>query len=339
MATAVADAPAPARWFGERVRVAEVEARVSELRYRLAADGRIPARTSVLNLVAWAPDEATAGAVQDVVDHLSDHHPSRAVILTPAPGGDGIDARAEAAVRPGPDGRPVEVERVLLILHGRVMEHAASVVVPLLRTDLTTFLWWPERPDAADPALRDLCGVADRIVTEAGRDGAGPEAVAALAALARTDGPGVTDLAWAAVTPWRQVVALTMRGSALRSLQEGDARARVTGGGAEPPLEAMLVAGWLGNLVGPHAEVAVEGRAGERPGLCSIELHGAGGEVCAIFRSEEARSVMVRTPSGERSLPLPATSRPALLAGELELRTHDRPFERAVRRAATIAAG
>ncbi|HJZ60824.1 MAG TPA: glucose-6-phosphate dehydrogenase assembly protein OpcA [Miltoncostaeaceae bacterium] len=339
MATAVAGAPSSARWSGEGVRIGEVAARLADLRHGLAPEGAVPARTSVLNLIAWAPDEAAAAEMEDVVDHLADHHPSRAVILTTAPGGDGIDAQAEAAVRRATDGRPVEVERVVLTLRGGVVEHAASAVIPLLRSDLTTFLWWPGRPDAAHPVMRDLGGVADRVVTEAARDADGPEAAAALADLAGADGPAVTDLAWAEVTAWRQTVALTIRGAVLRSLQEGNAAIRVAGGGDAPSLEALLVAGWLAGLVGPHARVAVEARSGEAGGLCAIELDGDAGEVCAIVRAEGASSVAIRTRSGERSLPVPVPSRPALLAGELELRSHDRPFERAVRRAAAIAAG
>src|SRR5262249_10127852 len=229
VATAVAGAPSSARWSGEGVRIGEVAARLADLRHGLAPEGAVPARTSVLNLIAWAPDEAAAAEMEDVVDHLADHHPSRAVILTTAPGGDGIDAQAEAAVRRATDGRPVEVERVVLTLRGGVVEHAASAVIPLLRSDLTTFLWWPGRPDAAHPVMRDLGGVADRVVPEAARDADGPEAAAALADLAGADGPAVTDLAWAEVTAWRQTVALTIRGAVLRSLQEGNAAIRVAG--------------------------------------------------------------------------------------------------------------
>src|SRR5262249_58935021 len=68
----------------------------------------------------------------------------------------------------GSSHRPALVEEVRLVLHGALVDRPQSAVVPLLRTDLPTVLWWPSVPQPAEPAFAALTDLADRVVTESG---------------------------------------------------------------------------------------------------------------------------------------------------------------------------
>lgn len=325
----------PARsWTGEGVRIPEVARMLRELRAG-NDEAHHSTLTSVMNLVAWAPDRAEAADVEAVTDSLTDHHPSRAVIVIPADGGDRIDARIEIIPHPaGRAGGPeLQVEQIVLTLRGAVAAHAGSAVIPLLRPELPTFLWWPAAPDPASPTFAELVRVSDRLVTETGRDLRGREALTRLAAVARSSSAAVTDLAWAVITPWRQVIAMTLRGEPLLALRVGPAIATITTPPGEPPLEALLLAGWLGDVLGEHVDVRFAQATGHED-ILGVELHSQERCVLELARDAGPSTVTLRTAiGGPRTLPLPRASRTELLAGELELRGRDAPLERALVRA------
>src|SRR5262249_60321158 len=107
----------------------------------------------------------------------------------------------------GSSHRPALVEEVRLVLHGALVDRPQSAVVPLLRTDLPTVLWWPSVPQPAEPAFAALTDLADRVVTESGAWDGDPVTALRRMQHAAAGGAALTDLAWAAVTPWRQLVA------------------------------------------------------------------------------------------------------------------------------------
>ena len=330
MATPVA---APAVWTGQGVRIAEVAHHLRELR---AAVGDEPSTTltSVLNLIAWAPDQAAAADIEAVADALRDHQPSRAIIIVPAAGSDRIDARVEvtSSVAPG-SGRTLLFEQIILTLHGAIAAHAGSAVIPLLRSELPTFLWWPTAPEPSSPTFLELVRVADRVVTETGRSLRGREALSQLAAVTANSTAPVTDLAWAILTAWRQVLATSIRGKALAAVRAGPASIRITCPTGEPTLEALLLGGWLADVLGDHVRVAFAQGVGSVD-ILGVKIDVLGGCVVELVRDDADHSVTLRTAAGgPRSLPLPPPNRRELLAGELELRGHDRPLERALAKA------
>ena len=329
----------PRAWSGEGVRIPDVAGRLRELR---ASEGESlhSTSTSVMNLVVYAPSADVAVEIEQVIDTLSDHHPSRAVIVLPADGGDRIDARVEVmshTARPG--GLTLQVERIVLTLRGAVAAHAGSAVIPLLRSELPTFLWWPAAPDPVSATFIELARIADRLVTETGRELSGVRALERIAAVAGHPGAPVTDLAWAVITPWRQLVAMSLRGEALLSLRVGTAAATITCRRGAPPLEALLLGGWLVDVLGEHHEIRFAVGDGDEE-ILAVELSTGGACVMELAREDGPQTVTLRTAiGGPRSLPLPPPDRRELLAGELELRGHDRPLERAIAHATAFAAG
>ena len=327
---------APAVWTGQGVRIAEVARGLRELRAE-SGDELSSTLTSVMNLVAFAPDEASAHEVEAVADALRDYHPSRVVIVVPAGGADRIDARAEvmSSARRGRD-RTLVVEQIILTLRGAIAAHAGSAVIPLLRSQLPTFLWWPTAPDPSSPTFVDLLRVSDRLVTETGRALRGRAALECLAAVTASSSTPVTDLGWAVLTPWRQVIATSLRGEPLRRLRVGSATATITTPAGEPTLEALLLAGWLADIVGEHIDVRFAEAEGDDD-IQGVTLLASSECVLELAREDGPSTVTMRTAiGGPRSLPIPPTNRTELLAGELELRGHDKPFERALNRACAL---
>jgi glucose-6-phosphate dehydrogenase assembly protein OpcA len=325
-------------WDGCGVTVAEVADRLAE--QRRPADGGPPFTLSgVLNLIAHCPAWDIDG-MREVVEHLSDHQPSRAVLVTWSGEGEGIDAMVSTSCRLA-GGRASVVERVELTLRGDARAGTASAIGPLLRSELPTVLWWPGAPDPSpDGALARLAELCDRVVTEVDRDGDAAAALGILARWASAGGPPVTDLAWGAITSWRRLIAQVIDEGALARLRSAPASAVVAHPGAQPSAEALLMAGWLRNVVGATLAVTLESRAGDGDELIAVEVAGSrSGRSLVIERLSDrgAAAVCVTEPDGterRRVLPLPSPDRARLLGGELELQRRDRAFERALRAAA-----
>jgi hypothetical protein len=336
-----AEAPPIAAWEGEGVSVGQVLRRLAE--QRRPDDGGPPfTLAGVLNLVAHAADPYDLDEMRSVIEGLADHQPSRAILLVESEAGQGIDASVITGCRRTGGGTSVAVELVVLTLRGDAREGAASAVVPLLRSDLPTVLWWPAAPDPAPSSpLARLAGLADRVVTEADRDPDAAASVRALASWAPGVGRAVTDLAWAAITPWRQLIAQMLDKASLTALRSAASAALIAHAAPEPDVQTLLMAAWLRDLLGPRLMVELHPRPAEERGLIAVELEGSvAGRRLTVERVPQrpAAAVCVTEPDGtarRRILPLPAVDRARLLAGELELQRRDHAFERTLAAAAS----
>ena len=103
----------------------------------------------MLNLVALGPGVEDGDREEQMIEGLADHHPSRVVIVSPGAGDGRISAHVEARA----DTAGACVELIRLELGPEILPHAASAVVPLLRSDLPTYLWWPAAPIMPVPPL------------------------------------------------------------------------------------------------------------------------------------------------------------------------------------------
>jgi glucose-6-phosphate dehydrogenase assembly protein OpcA len=324
-------------WGGLGVTIAEVSERLSEQR-RPPGGGAPYTLSGVLNLVAYAPDREELERMQEVIEGLADHQASRTILIAEAGEGSGMDATVSTSYRLADDSTTMALELVVLTIHGETRAGMASACMPLLRSELPTVLWWPAPPGPRAGVLGALLAIADRVVTEAGR---ASDAAAALRALSEwipgDRGPAVTDLAWAAITPWRQLIVQLLDSASLEGLRR---RADVAILHAEPAPDAgaLLLAGWLTDFLGAAEGVELRRGEGPGPGVLAVEIGGPTGRHLAVERlpGREAAAVAVTEPDGSRharTLPLPDPDRARLLAGELEIQRRDRAFERALARA------
>jgi hypothetical protein len=244
-------------WTGRDVTVDEVARELASLRG--AGDGGPDLRTSVMTHVAWVPptweDRARA-----VFADLGRFYPSRTILLLPRPDEpDGLHSKISMQCFPT-GGSEVCTELVELELCGARAEVPASVVVPLLLSDLPVFLRWRGLPPFGDPTFERLAALVDRLVVDSREWDGGLHASYGSLAQHFGDHLAVSDIVWARSLPWREAVAAAWPGIAEASELEIEG----------PEADALLLAGWLRSRLG--RPVALEQRdAGE---IASVSVDG-----------------------------------------------------------------
>lgn len=247
-------------WTGEDVRIADVDMALAQLRAR--ASMQSPSmRTSVMTHLAWVPGEWLEQA-RDALAGMAERHPSRTVLLTPDPGNamNRVDATVslECYQAAGAE-RNVCSEVIELRLLGARAKAPASVVLPLLISDLPVFLRWRGLPTWESPELEQLVGIVDRLVVDSTEWDELPPAYARLAEL--FDRVAVSDIAWSRTSRWRHLLASLWP-------EIGDVRTlRVHGTEAQ----ALLLGGWLRSRLA-RDDIEIEHVDAER--LEGIELDG-----------------------------------------------------------------
>jgi glucose-6-phosphate dehydrogenase assembly protein OpcA len=273
---------------------------VSAIERTLAAlrvgDSGVRLRTNVMTHIAWVPEEWVEAA-EDVLAGLAERHPSRTIVLFPQSGGEGLEGKVESDSFPMNEGLIVCTDTIRIQLHGTAAEHPASVVEPLLVSDLPVFLRWRGVPPYGDAAFEELIDVADRLIVDSTEWPGLPKPYARMAEV--FDRVAVSDIAWARTSRWRPMLA-----SLWPAIAEVD-RIQVTGTEAQ----AQLLSGWLRSRL--DRPIALEHEPSTK--LVGVELDGQP----APF------------PPGDP--PLPAD----LLSDELDKLSRDPVYEAAVLAAVT----
>jgi glucose-6-phosphate dehydrogenase assembly protein OpcA len=324
---------AAGEWTADGVDLDHVLTQLSEFSDEASRDPSL-SLTGSLNILAIVDSPKQSEECSELITGLANAQPSRAIVLQIGQNGEASSSvTAQCRLLPG-SGRQVCVEHVALTVPDSP-PMLGSIATRLLRPELPTHLWWRGLPQR--PLLETLAPLACRLLTEAEKAGDAREALIALADLTKPPLPAVGDLGWAATTPWRQLLLGLLDEEAWRSLESGPSRLVLTAGGS--CLRAWLIGGWLASIVGPSLEVEVT-RSGPEEVVTDITLEGPRGGM-AIVASGGTAVVEVEGPSlprRRRSLALPRRRTGELLAGELELRQSDRPFEAALVQAVELAA-
>jgi hypothetical protein len=249
-------------WNADDVSLADVEAALSNLRASSAPEGGSPdLRTSVMTHLAWVPDPWVDKA-RAALSGMAERHPSRTILLLPDPdaGRDQLDADVslERYAMPGLD-RNVCSEVIELSLCGTRAKAPASVVEPLLVSDLPVFLRWRGEPPWEAQELEQLVTLTDRLIVDSTEWGDLPYPYRRLAQL--FERTAVSDIAWARTSRWRELLASLWPDIA----QVGSIRVHGTSA------QAHLLAGWLRSRLG-RDDIALE--VDERERLEGIDLDG-----------------------------------------------------------------
>jgi glucose-6-phosphate dehydrogenase assembly protein OpcA len=281
--------------------IRDVERELGRLRAAAAEDSRSPSqRTSVMTHLAWVPERWVDAATRTLAG-LEERHPSRTVLLFPRPDAerDALDVDVDLRCFAGAGGAGAVCFEVLEVhLLGKRASAPASVVAPLLISDLPVFLRWRGEPAWNEPELEQLAGLTDRLIVDSVE---WPDPDQGFARLPKLfDAVAVSDIAWARTEPWRLALAELWPDIA------GTATLRVAG----PPSEALLLAGWLRSRLSRAVELEHE-PAGE---IELVEADGVGAE----------------------PLHLEPKSASDLLSDQLDVFGRDRIYEEAVRSSSPV---
>lgn len=217
-------------WSGDDTTVAEIEQQLAMLRDASSADSAQPnLRTSVMTHIAWVPP-AWKDQAEETLAGMAERHPSRTLLLVPAPDAeDGLDARLAIRCFPVAD-RAICGEVIELTLRGDRAEAPASIVLPLLVSDLPVFCRWRGEPPFGAGPFEQLVDIVDRLIV----DSSEWEELQYAEVAALFGRVAVSDIAWARTDDWRRELAGYWPG-----IREQEIRVR------GPQAEAALLRGWL----------------------------------------------------------------------------------------------
>ncbi|MEU2440677.1 glucose-6-phosphate dehydrogenase assembly protein OpcA [Streptomyces rubradiris] len=274
-----------------------------------------PAVGMVLTLVIVTDEENAYDALKAAND-ASREHPSRTlVVIKRVSRGprDRTSSRLDAEVRVGADAGTGET--VVLRLYGEVVEHADSVVLPLLLPDAPVVVWWPVNAPL-DPAKDPLGALAQRRVTDSYT---AEQPVRELAARAMAYTPGDTDLSWTRITPWRSMLA-----AALDQVACEVRAVEVEGEEFNPSCE--LLAMWLADRL----DVPVRRSPSAGPGLTAVRLDTSRGPI-TLDRADGSLATLAIEGQPARAVALKRRDTAELIAEELRRLDPDDTYASALR--------
>ena len=190
-------------WAGENVTVSEIERELARLRDATSTAGGQPnLRTSVMTHIAWVPPD-WKNVAEETLAGMAERHPSRTLLLVPRiDEPDGLDAQLSIRCFPVGD-RAVCGEVIELALRGTRALAPASIVLPLLISDLPVFCRWRGEPVFDSAEFDQMIEIVDRLVVDSSEWG-DSRYDELQAVFGRT---AVSDIAWARTLPWRTELA------------------------------------------------------------------------------------------------------------------------------------
>ncbi|MGH2458416.1 MAG: glucose-6-phosphate dehydrogenase assembly protein OpcA [Chloroflexota bacterium] len=215
-------------------------------------------RASVLSLIVCVVDPTATRRALQAIQHLSRQHPSRTIILLPdlKTGGPEINVWHATGFANGSDQeRVVFGEQVSIAARGSAISYLPSLTDQLMLTDLPSFLWWVGDLSAARSELLDrLTSLADRLVTDSSDFRALGASMDQLYRLARRRHQpcAPSDLNWARLTLWRELIAQFFDSPAARPYlyHLDDVTVEYGTPGGAGPAQACLLVSWLARQLG-----------------------------------------------------------------------------------------
>jgi glucose-6-phosphate dehydrogenase assembly protein OpcA len=225
-------------------------------------EGDAVLRARVANLLVFVSAEEALASVHEMLQELTARHPSRVMLMLGAR--DAADRDIEMFVesicqsdKRGGNKR-VSCEEITLKAYGKYVAELPSASLPLLVSDLSTFLWWQNEPRVSDKVLDTLLRATDRLIIDSGSFANPVDDLLETNKLYGAedyDHVGISDLNWARLTFWRELLADFYDVGVYRAtldkidLVEIDYVAPEQDENTVAP-QALLFAGWLASRLG-----------------------------------------------------------------------------------------
>src|SRR5262245_50911597 len=116
----------------------------AERRKQAGGDGKALARTLLLNLVVFAPDQARAHQAREIITTLTRRQPARSivVIMDYQSKATGLEAWISLLCNVSAGRDQVCGEEIALTAKGSAILDLPGAILPLLLTGMPVFLWW-----------------------------------------------------------------------------------------------------------------------------------------------------------------------------------------------------
>jgi glucose-6-phosphate dehydrogenase assembly protein OpcA len=242
-----------------------VERHLADLWQETAGEGEDDAavlRARVANLMVFVTEPSFLEEVNSLMLEVTNIHPSRVLTMLAEPDAPDqdiemlVNALCQTEKRGGAKRLCGEV--VVLKAQGQFTVELPSAALPLLVSDLTTFLWWRKEFRLADKVFNTLVRGSDRLVIDS------DEFAAPLKDLLETNSlygqevyrhVGVSDFNWARLTLWRGLLAEFYDVPAYLPLLEEVDRVQIDYVAPEVDAtviapQALLLTGWLASCLG-----------------------------------------------------------------------------------------
>ena len=255
-----AGASATPRGESRPVKVRDIEDALTQLWMTNHSGGRSGMQAYVLNLIILGGEGIEPAEVQSVAAKVGATHPSRTIVVQlGADPEQRMQAWISAQCEYPAGGDQSGSELVTIEASGDAARQVPGTVIPLLIPEVPVVLWCPSDAALRHPIFPALMDAADQLVVDSSSFADAISALAHVHALATEEYPGVAfrDLAWARLTPWRELSAQFFDASPARPFLDGIHRIQVTyahgEGGQFNPEQALLYASWLASRLGWEA--------------------------------------------------------------------------------------
>jgi len=253
--------------LGKTLDVEVVERQLAELWQETVRDPNAGAdaavlRAQVANLLVFVSNDAALDDVHQMLGELTAIHPSRVLAmlgLREATDEDiemFVESICQTDKRTG--AKRLSCEEITLKAQGKFVIELPSAALPLLSPDLSTFLWWRNAPYISDKVLDKLLRATDRLVIDSAEfQDPQPDLIETnrLFDEKSYDHVGVSDLNWARLTFWRELLADFYDVAAYQawldsvdSVQIDYVAPEFAESSVAP--QALLFAGWLASRLG-----------------------------------------------------------------------------------------
>jgi glucose-6-phosphate dehydrogenase assembly protein OpcA len=249
----------------------------AELLKQLGEPQHTLARVLLLTLAVYSPNPVLAQAAREVAIALNPRQPARAIIMEVLGQAGATEQPLEAWVtlhcpRPTNGQQQVCGEQITIEAPREAVRRLPGAVLPLLLTDVPSFLWWQAGSPFGHPLLMELAPAIDRLIVDS-YTFAEPEHELAAVAAAVADPrfhAVISDLSWARLGAWRYQAAQLFDAPTMRPYLDRLRRVTVSYCSGTPAL-GWLFGGWLASRLGWRPSRRERTEAGET-------VHFAGGQ-------------------------------------------------------------
>ncbi|HUQ93928.1 MAG TPA: glucose-6-phosphate dehydrogenase assembly protein OpcA [Bryobacteraceae bacterium] len=287
-------------------------------------------RACAMTLIMAADEEEEAAALGEMIAEIMHAHPSRAIVLRIRNGNDPLLESNVFAQCWMPFGKRQQIccEQIELKASEGSLKDLPRLVHALMAPDLPVVLVCRSPHLFSSWAFQPLLAIAGTTIVDSRRSSTPASMLQHITNL-RTVGHQIRDLAWTAVTRWRESVACVFEDGEILARLKDIGQIAITHAEGGPSTQAWYLGAWLARHIGSQADVRFWSGAGTEA-IQSVEMTGPG---ISLSFSRAAAALHLMTNGVVGSVPFTLDSDFELMREELAILGRDPVYEQVLPRA------